>query len=171
LTIRDHFLLADRMSRARGRLWTDLAVPVRVGDLADQEARRADALVDMLGLQDVQHMSAAGLPLGLTRLVEVGRALALDPKVVLLDEPSAGLDLNETDRLCRALETVQAAKGLSMVIVEHDLSVVSRLAELVYVLDFGELIASGTAGDVAADERVRSSYLGHEGADASKGDA
>jgi branched-chain amino acid transport system permease protein len=171
LTIRDHFLLADRMSRARSRLWTDLVAPVRAGDVGDQEARRADTLMDMLGLQDVQYMSAAGLPLGLTRLVEVGRALALDPKVVLLDEPSAGLDSNETDRLCRALETVQAAKRLSMVIVEHDLSVVSRLAQLVYVLDFGELIASGTAEDVAANERVRTSYLGHEGVDASKGDA
>jgi branched-chain amino acid transport system permease protein len=171
LTIRDHFVLADRMSRARGRLWTDLVVPVRVGDIADQEARRADALVDMLGLHDVQYMSAVGLPLGLTRLVEVGRALALDPKVVLLDEPSAGLDSNETSRLCSALETVQAAKGISMVIVEHDLSVVSRLAELVYVLDFGELIASGTAEGVAANERVRTSYLGHEGVDAAKGDA
>jgi branched-chain amino acid transport system ATP-binding protein len=100
------------------------------------------------------------LSLGVGRLVEIGRALMTQPKLVLLDEPSSGLDRHETEELAETLRGVQREQGVAILLVEHDVDLVRNLVERVYVLDFGTLIASGPTSSVFADSAVRRAYLG-----------
>ncbi len=104
----------------------------------------------------------AALPLGILRLVEVGRALASDPQVLLLDEPLSGLDLKASENLLWVFRQIvdQADPPLSVMIVEHDVAAVLSLSDTVFVLDFGERIAAGTPEQIRNDPAVRAAYLG-----------
>jgi branched-chain amino acid transport system ATP-binding protein len=119
----------------------------------------ADRVVELLALGPVANRRADALPTGQARLVELGRALATDPKIVLLDEPASGLDDVETQRLAAVLEEL-VAEGLAVLLVEHDMDLVMQLCSTINVLDFGEIIACGTPEEVRADEQVRAAYLG-----------
>jgi branched-chain amino acid transport system ATP-binding protein len=118
-----------------------------------------DGVVDLLGLGAVAGRRADALPTGQARLVELGRALATDPKVVLLDEPASGLDDTETERLATVLEGL-VADGLAVLLVEHDMDLVMQLCSLIYVLNFGEVIACDTPAKIRDDALVREAYLG-----------
>jgi ABC-type branched-subunit amino acid transport system ATPase component len=162
LTVREHLVLAHRVRYARRRLWTDL-VDGRALRPADRlETERVDSLLELLGLTSVAHHSVSGLPLGMSRRVEVARALASRPSVVLLDEPCAGLDSRETEQFSAALVRVVADSGVSMVMVEHDVGVVLGLSHTVFVLDFGIMIASGRPDEIRRNPAVRAAYLGDE---------
>jgi branched-chain amino acid transport system ATP-binding protein len=100
------------------------------------------------------------LSLGRSRLVEVGRALMTEPSLLLLDEPSSGLDRNETNELADTLRQVQGDRGTAVLLVEHDVEMVQSFCTRTYVLDFGSLIASGPTADVMNDATVRTAYLG-----------
>ena len=100
------------------------------------------------------------LSLGRGRLVEIGRALMTEPLLLLLDEPSSGLDQRETMDLVDTLQTVQQERGTAVLLVEHDVEMVQRFATRLYVLDFGTLIASGPTDEVMGDAAVRRAYLG-----------
>ena len=121
----------------------------------------ADRLLAQLGLEGVAGRRADALPTGQARLVELGRALATEPKVVLLDEPASGLDEVETERLAEVLTSL-AAGGMAVLLVEHDMDLVMQLCSQIYVLDFGAVIATGNPDEVRADPLVRSAYLGAE---------
>jgi branched-chain amino acid transport system ATP-binding protein len=160
LTVRDHLVLADRLRFSRARLWTDLYT-FRGWHRSPQDERdRIDGTMDLLGLEQFSDANVESLPIGVTRLVEVARALATGPKVLLLDEPSAGLDPIETDALAQGLERVVRDQGVTLLLVEHDLDLVLGLSELVYVLDFGVMIASGTPNEIRRNPKVRAAYLG-----------
>ena len=122
-------------------------------------AARADEVVAMLGLDAVAHRRADSLPTGQARLVELGRVLATDPKVVLLDEPASGLDDHETDRLAEVLLSLRD-DGMAILLVEHDIDLVMQLSSIVYVLNLGDLIAVGCPEEVRDDVRVQEAYLG-----------
>ena len=160
LTVREHLVLADRSRHARPRLWADL-LGRSTGDRAAEQAR-VGQLLDALGLVPVADRPARALPLGTGRLVEVGRALATDPSVILLDEPSSGLDVHETEQLATTLRRARDEHGVALVLVEHDLDLVLGLSDVVNVLDFGIMIATGTPSEVRADPRVRAAYIGEE---------
>ena len=119
----------------------------------------ADEVVSLLGLEPIATRRADALPTGQARLVELGRALATKPKVVLLDEPASGLDERETERLAHVLAGL-AERQMAVLLVEHDMDLVMQLCSLLYVLNFGEVIASGTSDQVRNDPRVRDAYLG-----------
>ena len=162
LTAREHVVLGYRIRNERNRLWSDLFTAGALHRETSNEKDRVDYLVDLLGLSTVAKTPAASLPLGTARRVEVARALATGPSVVLLDEPSSGLDANETARLGGALHRVVEEEKTSMLLVEHDVAMVLGLSSFVSVLDFGICIAQGTPDKIRNDPAVRSAYLGDD---------
>jgi len=162
LTVREHVVLGYRVRAQRRRLWSDLVTAGALHRESDAEQRRVDHLLDLLGLRAVAATPAAALPLGIARRVEVARALATGPSVVLLDEPSSGLDAGETAQLAGALRTVVDEERVSMLLVEHDVAMVLGLSSAVAVLDFGVRIAYGTPDEIRADPAVRAAYLGDD---------
>jgi ABC-type branched-subunit amino acid transport system ATPase component len=162
LTVRQHLVLAYRVRNAKSRVWSDLFTMGALRPVAADEKDRVDELIGLLGLEALADSPALGLPLGSSRLVEVGRALATDPTVLLLDEPSSGLDSTETEQFEQTLRRVATERGISVLLVEHDVELVMRLCSTIYVLDFGALIASGTPAEVRANPAVRAAYLGEE---------
>lgn len=162
LTVRDHLVLAYRAKHAKRRIWSDLFTMGSLRRPDATEHKAVDELIELLGLAPIADGAALGLPLGLARLVELGRALAGSPTVVLLDEPSSGLDSSETEQLERTLRRVVEERGISVVLVEHDVELVLRLSSMVYVLDFGVLSARGSPEEVRANPAVRAAYLGEE---------
>lgn len=133
-------------------------VDVDEGDLAD-----AEEVLAVTGLLDVADELAGDLSTGLRRLTELARVLMVDARLILLDEPSSGLDHVETQRFKQVVrQLVDHDPSLAVLLVEHDMSVALDIADYVYVLDFGQLIAEGTPAAIRADERVRAAYLGKE---------
>jgi branched-chain amino acid transport system ATP-binding protein len=118
-----------------------------------------ETLIKRVGLSDVADEPVDVLPTGLARLVELARALATGPRLLLLDEPASGLDEHET-AVVGELLTILAREGIAILLVEHDIELVSRVCSEVFVLDFGRLIASGPPADVRDDAAVRAAYLG-----------
>jgi ABC-type branched-subunit amino acid transport system ATPase component len=162
LTVRDHLVLAHRTRHAKRRVWTDLFTMGSLRPARADEKSRVDELIDVLGLTSVALRAAVGLPLGTARLVELGRALANAPSVLLLDEPSSGLDSSETEQFEQVLRRVAKERDTSVLLVEHDVDLVMRMCATVYVIDFGVMIASGTPDVVQASPVVRAAYLGEE---------
>ena len=121
----------------------------------------AGRVIDLLGLGSVAARRADSLPTGQARLVELGRALATEPKVLLLDEPASGLDEEESRRLADVLAALRL-DGIAILFVEHDIDLVMQLCSRIYVLNLGELIAAGTPAEVRVDIGVRDAYLGAE---------
>ncbi|HET6914699.1 MAG TPA: ABC transporter ATP-binding protein [Acidimicrobiales bacterium] len=122
----------------------------------------AEAILDRVGISHIADEQVDSLPTGLARLVELGRALATQPKVLLLDEPSSGLDEDESADFGRLLLSL-ASDGLGVLLVEHDIELVMSVCETIHVLDFGAMLAVGSPDEIQADEKVRAAYLGIEG--------
>ncbi|MCU1496968.1 MAG: transporter related [Acidimicrobiales bacterium] len=129
----------------------------RVGGQDPEAASRA--LLDRVGLGDLLAQRADSLSTGDARLVELARALACRPRVLLLDEPASGLDDTETDRFARILQEL-AGDGLAILLVEHDVPLVMRLCEQITVLNFGRVLATGTPRQIQGDQAVVDAYLG-----------
>ncbi|MGE4552068.1 MAG: ABC transporter ATP-binding protein, partial [Desulfovibrionaceae bacterium] len=110
----------------------------------DEHRRRVEDVIDFLGLSPFRHAVAGSLPYGVQKRVELGRALAADPELVLLDEPMAGMNLEETEDMARYILDISEEWGITIVLVEHDMGVVMELSDHVVVLDFGAVLAAGT---------------------------
>jgi branched-chain amino acid transport system ATP-binding protein len=127
---------------------------------------RANEILELTNLLDVAHEECANLSHGDVRKVEIAVALGTDPSVVLLDEPTAGMNPTETARMVELVEDLDANTDTTFVVTEHDMAVVLGISDRILVLDNGELIAAGTPDEVMANERVREAYLGGDAADA-----
>ncbi|MHB8262446.1 MAG: ABC transporter ATP-binding protein [Acidimicrobiales bacterium] len=157
MTPREHLLVADRVHRRSGSILRDLmghGVPSR------EEIDRVENILNLFDLDDVADIPAEALSLGHGRLVELARAFILKPILLMLDEPSSGLDVSETAVIGTMLERLQGNGRSGAVIVEHDLQMITRVATRLVVLDSGKLIAQGDVGTVLADPQVRQVYLG-----------
>jgi ABC-type branched-subunit amino acid transport system ATPase component len=169
LTVREHLVLAHRARVAPRRLWRDMLDPRSLLPPSKDENERVDELLELLRLTRVEKAPVAALPLGILRLVEVGRALASEPRVLLLDEPLSGLDIKASENLLTVFRQIvdQPGHQVSLVLVEHDVAAVLSLSDIVFVLDFGERIAVGSPEEIRTDPAVRAAYLGdtdpHEG--------
>lgn len=122
-------------------------------------AAKAERLVERVGLHRFLHQQADSIPTGAARLLELARALAIEPKLLLLDEPSSGLDEDETDDFGTLLREL-ATEDRGILMVEHDMDLVMTACDRIHVLDFGEVIASGTPEQIRNDQRVQEAYLG-----------
>ncbi len=157
MTPREHFIVAMRVSRRQGGLFKDLmgrGLPTAPEQAAAQE------MLDLVGLVEVADVTVEALSLGHARLVELGRALMLDPLVLMLDEPSSGLDGREREMVGAILKRSGAERNVGVLLVEHDLQMVSDVASRLVVLDSGRVIAEGGVAEVLALPAVRKAYLG-----------
>jgi len=124
--------------------------------------RRVEELIDFLEMESIRHKVVGTLPYGQRKRVDLGRALALEPKVLLLDEPMAGMNVEEKEDMARFILDVNELKKIPILLVEHDMGVVMDIADRVVVLDFGRKVAEGTPSDIKGSPQVISVYLGEE---------
>lgn len=146
MTARENILVAAEVHRGWAR---DRSDPASV----------TGEILDLVGLAAVAEEQVDAMPTGLARLVELGRALATRPRLLLLDEPSSGLDETESEDFGRLLVRL-SDQGLGVLLVEHDIDLVMAVCRDIYVLDFGQILAHGTPAEIQADEAVRAAYLG-----------
>jgi branched-chain amino acid transport system ATP-binding protein len=157
LSVRDHLIVAARARRVRGGVVRDL---IRRSAPTEDERSRSNETLALLGLEDVADQPIESLSLGRGRLVELGRALMTEPRLLFLDEPSSGLDGTETAEIGRVLQMVNAERDIAILLVEHDLELVRQVTRRLACLDLGAVIADGPTAEVLADPAVRRAYVG-----------
>jgi branched-chain amino acid transport system ATP-binding protein len=156
-------LLIGRHTQRRSNLWQDLLFTGRVRT-AELEAReKVEEVIEFLELQHYRDTLVAGLPYGVRKVVEMARALCAQPRLILLDEPSSGLNVEETDDMAFWIQDICQELGVTILMVEHDMSLVSKVSDRVLAMNQGEVLAMGTAKEVQNDPGVIEAYLGSVG--------
>jgi len=157
LTTWEHVLVGQNVPARLSREGRFSAGRVQKKDLREE----AERILHLLGLWEVRSGKASNLPYGIQRKVEIARALATRPRLLLLDEPAAGLNIQETEDLLKTLHKI-GEMGITLLIIEHDMRVIMGICHHIFVLNFGRKIAEGAPGQIRANEQVIEAYLGRE---------
>lgn len=161
MTVLDNILLGRHVHMRGGVLSGGLFWgPQRSVEI--EHRMHVERVIDFLNLEPIRRATVGSLPYGLQKLVELGRALALDPDILLLDEPMAGMNSEEKESMARFILDVHEEWGVTVVVIDHDMDVIMDIAERVVVLDFGRVLAAGTPDEIRADQAVIEAYLGQE---------
>lgn len=153
-------LMAARHMHMKHTFWEDLIFFGRARNEEIQHRRRVEEIIDFLEMENIRKRTVGSLPYGKRKLVDLGRALALEPKMLLLDEPMAGMNLEEKEDVARFIIDIFERWKIPIVLVEHDMDVVMDIADRLIVLDFGSKIAEGTPGEIKTNQKVIEAYLG-----------
>jgi len=161
LSVLDNLLLARHQNLKYGFL----QAVVYFGKASRVEAENrayVEEIIDFMELEAYRHKIVGNLAYGVQKRVEVARALTLAPQLLLLDEPMAGMNIEEKEDMVRFIMDIRQDREVTVVLIEHDLGVVMDISDHIYVLDFGELIGSGTAGEIAQNPKVIEAYIGED---------
>jgi len=155
----DNIMTGRNLKMKTNLFWQALHIgPARAEELENREA--AEKVIDFLDIQAIRKKSVGKLPYGLQKRVELGRALAAEPDLLLLDEPMAGMNSEEKEDMCRFIIDVNSQFGTTIALIEHDMGVVMDLSDRVLVLDYGKQLADGEPDEVRANQTVIDAYLG-----------
>ena len=162
MTTLDNIMTGRNTKMSKNFLWQALHFgPARSEEL--EHRRKAEEIIDFLEIQAIRKTIVSRLPYGLQKRVELGRALAAEPELLLLDEPMAGMNTEEKEDMCRFILDVNDHFGTTIALIEHDMGVVMDISDRVVVLDYGQKIADGSPSEVRADKHVIDAYLGVSG--------
>jgi len=153
-------LLIGRHIHRRSGFWRELVFTPRVRAAERETRRKVEEVIDFLDLQHYRDTMVAGLPYGVRKVVELARALATEPKLLLLDEPSSGLNVEETVDMSFWIQDIRDDLGITVLMVEHDMSLVSKVSDRVLAMNQGEVLALGTPAQVQGHPGVIEAYLG-----------
>jgi branched-chain amino acid transport system ATP-binding protein len=155
-----HNLLIGRHTHRKTNLWQDMFFTAATREEELRSREKAEEVIDFLNLQHYRDTFVAGLPYGVRKVVEVARALCTEPSLLLLDEPSSGLNVEETDDMAFWIQDIQHELGITVLMVEHDIRLVSKVSDRVLAMNQGEVLAMGTPREVQSDAGVIEAYLG-----------
>ncbi len=161
MTVLDNLLLA-RHRNLKYSFWDAIVFVGKASRVEAENRGYVEDIIDFMELEPYRKQTVGNLSYGVQKRVEVARALTLGPEFLLLDEPMAGMNIEEKEDMVRFILDIQKERNITVVLVEHDLGVVMDISDQIYVLDFGELIGSGTPAEVARNERVIEAYIGEE---------
>lgn len=161
MTVLENVMVARHIKTKAGLISCGLRLPSAIREEKEIKSK-SEEILDYIGLSERKNERASNLPIGEQRILEIARALATEPKLLLLDEPAAGLNIRETKRLGETIISILNDKGITILLVDHDMELVMKISNWITVLNFGEVIAHGSALDVQKDPAVIKAYLGEE---------
>ncbi|ROZ64557.1 ABC transporter ATP-binding protein [Ramlibacter sp. WS9] len=155
-----HNLMIGRHTHHRSGIWSQMFFTKSVRQAEIEARRKVEQVIELLDLQKHRDSFVAGLPYGVRKVVELGRALCTEPKLLLLDEPSSGLNVEETDDMAFWIQDIKHELGVTVLMVEHDMTLVSKVSDRVLAMNQGEVLAMGTPREVQTHPGVIEAYLG-----------